>query len=147
MSDKKTKVSKNRRKSRELVVKAIYRNMLNESDIKQIIADAKTDPDYVKTDETYFRELLTGVTTNLDELDAEIKQFIDRDIKELSPVEHAILRTAGYELMFDISIPYKVAINEGIELAKRYGGLDGHKYINGVLDKMAAKARPHELTK
>jgi len=112
MSDKKTKVSKNRRKSRELVVKAIYRNMLNESDIKQIIADAKTDPDYVK-----------------------------------SPVEHAILRTAGYELMFDISIPYKVAINEGIELAKRYGGLDGHKYINGVLDKMAAKARPHELTK
>lgn len=146
-SGKKTKVSKNRRKSRELVVKAIYRNMLNESDIKQIIADAKTDPDYVKTDEDYFRALLNGVTSNLAELDTEIKQYIDRDIAELSPVEHAILRTAAYELLFDMTIPYRVAINEGIELAKRYGGLDGHKYINGVLDKMAANARPHELKK
>lgn len=143
----KSKVTNNRRKSRELVVKALYRNTLNESDIKQIVADAKTDPDYVKTDEEYFRTLLQGVIDQLDNLDAEIKQYIDRDISELSPVEHAILRIAGYELLFDVTIPYRVAINEGIELAKRYGGLDGHKYINGVLDKMAAKARPHEFKK
>ena len=74
-----------------------------------------------------------------------ISQFIDRKIDELSPIEHAVLRISGYELMFDVSIPYRVAINEGVELAKTYGGIDGHKYINGVLDKIAAQVRPQEF--
>lgn len=144
---KKVKTSQNRRKSRELALKAIYRSMLNSGELKQIALDAKDDPDYNKTDEAYFKQLLAGVTENTEKLDQEIASFIDRKIDELSPVEHAILRISSYELFFDVSIPYRVAINEGVELAKTFGGADGHKYINGVLDKLAAVARPQEFKK
>lgn len=142
---KKVKTSQNRRKSRELVLKAVYRGMINASDLKQIIADAKEDPEYIKADEAYFKHLLDGVTAKINELDKQIAIFIDRKIQELSPVEHAILRISSFELMFDSTIPYRVAINEGVELAKLYGGADGHKYINGVLDKVAEVARPQEF--
>ena len=142
---KKVKTSQNRRKSRELVLKAVYRGMINASELKQIISDAQEDPEYIKADETYFKHLLAGVTSKIDELDQQISVFIDRKIEELSPVEHAILRISSFELMFDMSIPYRVAINEGVELAKIYGGVDGHKYINGVLDKVAASTRPQEF--
>jgi len=136
---------KNRRKSRELAVKAVYRGMLNASDLKQIFRDMMEDPDYNKADEAYFKELLQAVTTNIEALDTKLGHFIDRPIAELSPVEHAILRISGCELMFDMSIPYRVVINEGVELAKIYGGVDGHKYINGVLDKLAADVRASEV--
>jgi transcription antitermination protein NusB len=142
---KKPKLSQNRRKSRELVLKAVYRGMINASELKQIVADAKDDPEYIKADEAYFMALLTGVTGKIGELDNQISMFIDRKMEELSPVEHAILRISSFELMFDMSIPYRVAINEGVELAKLYGGVDGHKYINGVLDKVAEIARPQEF--
>jgi N utilization substance protein B len=144
---KKRKTSQNRRKSRELVLKAIYRCMLNEGDIKQVFLDMKDDPDYTKADEGYFKLLLQGVVDKLAELDANISTFIDRTLDELSPIEHAILRVSSFELIYDMSIPYRVAINEGVELAKTFGGVDGHKYINGVLDKIAASARPQEFRK
>ena len=144
---KKAKVSQNRRKSRELVLKAVYRGMINASELKQIIADAKEDPEYIKADENYFKHLLEGVTGRVAELDSQISVYIDRKLEELSPVEHAILRISSFELMFDMNIPYRVAINEGVELTKLYGGIDGHKYINGVLDKVAASARPNEFGK
>ncbi len=144
-SVKKPKLSQNRRKSRELVLKAVYRGMINAGEIKQIISDAQDDPEYIKADEAYFKHLLTGVTGKISELDQQISAFIDRKLEELSPVEHAILRISSFELMFDLSIPYRVAINEGVELAKLYGGADGHKYINGVLDKVAEVARPQEF--
>ena len=142
---KKPKTSQNRRKSRELVLKAVYRGMINAADLKQVMLDAKEDPEYIKADEAYFKQLLEGVTGKTSELDSQVAVFIDRKIDELSPVEHAILRISSYELMFDMSIPYRVAINEGVELAKLYGGVDGHKYINGVLDKIAAQTRPQEF--
>jgi transcription antitermination protein NusB len=142
---KKPKLSQNRRKSRELVLKAVYRGMINASELKQIIIDAKEDPEFIKADEAYFKHLLEGVTSKITELDVQVATFIDRKITELSPVEHAILLISSYELMFDNTIPYRVAINEGVELAKIYGGIDGHKYINGVLDKIAATARPQEF--
>lgn len=142
---KKPRTSQNRRKSRELVLKAVYRGMINASELKQIIADAKEDPEFVKADEAYFRHLLDGVNSKIEELDSQIAAFIDRKVEELSPVEHAILRISSFELMFDATIPYRVAINEGVELAKLYGGADGHKYINGVLDKVAAAVRPQEF--
>lgn len=137
--------TKNRRKSRELVLKAVYRGMLNESELSQIFRDMTDDPDYNKADEAYFRQLLQGVTTNLIAIDDKLVNFIDRPLVELSPVEHAILRIAGCELMFDSTIPYRVVINEGVELAKIFGGTDGHKYINGVLDKFAADVREAEV--
>ena len=144
---KKSKHGQNRRKSRELALKAAYRSMVNAADLKQIFMDMKEDPEYAKADEAYFRQLLEGSTDRKDELDRQIALFIDRKLDELSPIEHAILRLSTFELMFDASIPYRVAINEGVELAKLYGGADGHKYINGVLDKVAAETRPSEFGK
>ena len=141
----KGKGSKNRRKSRELALKALYCNRMNASDVKQLRLDSLDDPEYHKADEGYFKQLLTGVLENTEAVDGMISQFVDRKIEELSPIEHAVLRISGYELMFDMSIPYRVAINEGVELAKTYGGIDGHKYINGVLDKIAAQVRPQEF--
>lgn len=141
----KKSVSQNRRKSRELVLKAVYRGMLNKSTLTSVFRDMTDDPDYKKADEAYFKHLLEAVTTHNEELDKNLAHFIDRPITELSPVEHAILRISGCELIYDLSIPYRVVINEGVELAKLYGGTDGHKYINGVLDKMAVEVRVTEV--
>ncbi|MDZ4141090.1 MAG: transcription antitermination factor NusB [Methylotenera sp.] len=141
----KKNTGKNRRKSRELVMKAVYRSMLNQSGIEPILRDMIDDPDYNKADEAYFKSLLEAVTAHVNELDEKMANFIDRQVTELSPVEHAILRISCCEMMFDMSIPYRVVINEGVELAKIYGGVDGHKYINGVLDKLATDVRVAEV--
>lgn len=145
LGTKPKKVGKNRRKSREIVVKAVYRGMLNASELKLVLRDMADDPDYNKADEAYFKQLLALVMDNMEALDEKITQFVDRQMSELSPIEHAILRVSGAELIYDMSIPYRVAINEGVELAKIYGGTDGHKYINGVLDKLAMDVRALEI--
>ncbi|CAM8302275.1 transcription antitermination factor NusB [Candidatus Methylopumilus planktonicus] len=144
---KKKKLVNNRRKSRELVMKSIYRGILNQFDINQIKKDIKDDPDYLKADEVFYHQLFDGIMNNMDQLNNEISSFIDRPIEKLSPIEHSILCISVYELMYDALIPYKVAINEGVELAKTFGGIDGYKYINGVLDKVAGKRRPLEFLK
>ncbi len=141
----KSKTGKSRRKSRELAMKAIYRGMLNQSDMSAVLRDMTEDPDYNKADEVYFKQLLDAVTSHVAALDEKMALLIDRKVSELSPIEHAILRISSCELMFDMSIPYRVVINEGVELAKIYGGTDGHKYINGVLDKLAADVRSAEV--
>lgn len=139
------KVSKNRRKSRELALKGLYQGLLNQSDIQKIRRDLIDDPDFKHVDEDYLKQLIEGVKANQEAIDAKLLQFIDRALHELSPVEHAILYISSYELIYDMSIPYRVAINEGVELAKIYGGTDGHKYVNGVLDKLAAVVREQEF--
>jgi N utilization substance protein B len=144
---KKKKLVNNRRKSRELVMKSIYRGILNQFDVNQIKKDIKDDPDYLKADEVFYQNLFDGVISNMDQLNSEISNFIDRPIEKLSPIEHSILCISIYELIYDATIPYKVAINEGVELAKTFGGIEGYKYINGVLDKVAEKKRPLEFSK
>lgn len=139
------KASRNRRKSRELVLKGLYRLFLNSGGVDEILRDLADDDDYTHADEDYFLTLLRGVAEQVTQLDQQISPLLDRQISELSPVEHAILCIAGYELIHDRSIPYRVAINEGVELAKRYGGTDGHKYVNGVLDRLAAEVRSGEF--
>jgi transcription antitermination protein NusB len=139
------KPSRNRRKSRELVLKGLYRLFISGSNAEDILLDLAEDDDYAHADEAYFRFLLRGVMTEIAQLDQQIAPLLDRPLSELSPIEHGILCISGYELMHDPSIPYRVAINEGVELAKRYGGTDGFKYVNGVLDKLAAQARPEEF--
>lgn len=143
----KPKVSKNRRKSRELVLKGIYRALINQAEHKMVMRDLMDDPDYERADQDYLRQLLDGVLQHMPELDDRLGSFLDRTAAELSPIEHAILYLSAFELIHDPSIPYRVAINEGVELAKLYGGTDGHKYVNGVLDKLAAEARPSEVTR
>ncbi|HZV99725.1 MAG TPA: transcription antitermination factor NusB [Methylophilaceae bacterium] len=142
---KPAKTGRNRRKSRELALKGIYHGFLNKTELRQVIRELADDPDFDRADEDYLRQLLEGVTDNMAELDDRLGSFLDRPIAELSPIEHAILCISAYELIYDPSIPYRVAINEGVELAKLFGGTDGHKYVNGVLDKLAADARPSEF--
>lgn len=108
---KKKKLVNNRRKSRELVMKSIYRGILNQFDVNQIKKDIKDDPDYLKADEVFYQNLFDGVMSNMDQLNSEISNFIDRPIEKLSPIEHSILCISIYELIYDTTIPYKVAIN------------------------------------
>jgi N utilization substance protein B len=146
-SKPKPKPGKNRRKSRELVLKGIYCLFLGNGDVRATLRDLEEDEDYPRADPEYFRELMTGVAESVAQLDARLQPLLDRSISELSPIEHAILCISGYELVHDLSIPYRVAINEGVELAKLYGGTDGYKYVNGVLDKLAAEVRAGEVAR
>lgn len=145
MTEKESKPGRNRRLSRELALKGIYQQFLSGNSTSAILKSLAEESDYARADQAYCGTLIKGVTENLEGLDAKIGAFVDRKVSELSPIEHAILCIATYELAFDPAIPYRVAINEAIELAKRYGGADGHKYVNGVLDKMAADLRPQEI--
>ena len=98
-----------------------------------------------KSDVAYVRTLLNGAIDNAAALEAEISPFLDRPFAELSPIERGILMLSGYELMRELEVPYRVVINEAVELAKVYGGTDGHKFVNGVLDKLAARLRSIEV--
>jgi N utilization substance protein B len=118
---------------------------MNQSEVRKIIRDMADDVDFDRADETFFRQLIEGVAEHMQELERRIAVYVDREVAELSPVEHAILCLSAYELIHDPTVPYRVVINEGVELAKIYGGIDGHKYVNGVLDKLATEARPHEV--
>ncbi len=145
MSEQEAKPGRNRRLSRELVLKGLYQQFLSGNSAQQIMRDLAEDSAYARADQAYCRSLMNGVLDNLESLNAKLAGFVDRKVEELSPIEHAILCIAAYELAFDADIPYRVAINEAIELAKRYGGADGHKYVNGVLDRLAADLRPDEV--
>lgn len=89
--------------------------------------------------------MLSGTIHNADALRTELEPLLDRPLSELSPVEHAILLIGAFELSNHLEIPYRVVINEEVELAKSFGGIDGHKFVNGVLDKLAAKLRSQEV--
>ncbi|MCX7627564.1 MAG: transcription antitermination factor NusB [Methylophilaceae bacterium] len=145
MSGRTGKTSGNRRLSRELVLKGLYQQFLSGNPVDAILRDLAEDPSHARSDQDYCAVLLHGVVEHRRALDDKLARFIDRKITELSPIEHAILCIAAYELTFNPDIPYRVVINEAIELAKRYGGTDGHKYVNGVLDKLAADLRPQEV--
>jgi N utilization substance protein B len=144
-SKRKKKPLNNRRKARELAMKSIYRGLINNFDLNQIKKDIKDDPDFLLSDETLFLKLLNGVYENFDLLKDEIETYLDREYDELSPIELAILYCSLYELKFSLDVPYKVVINEAIEITKSFGGTDGFKFVNGILNKAANKHRKTEL--
>ena len=137
----------NRRKSRELVMKSVYRGLVNQIDITQIKKDIQDDPDFIRADQDLYEEILSGVFKNIDSLKQEIESYIDRSYKELSPIELSIIYFSLYELKYSMSVPYKVIINEAVEIAKTYGGADGYKYINGILNQAAKANRVNEVKK
>ena len=137
----------NRRKSRELVMKSVYRGLVNQIDITQIKKDIQDDPDFIRADEDLYEEILSGVFKNIDSLKQEIESYIDRSYEELSPIELSIIYFSLYELKYSMSVPYKVVINEAVEIAKTYGGADGYKYINGILNQAAKVNRVNEVKK
>ena len=136
-----------RRRAREFALQAIYQWLLNESAAETLLAQLKEQKEFPKADQALAEALLRGVISNADALRELLTPLLDRKIKELSPVEHALLLLSAFELRDHADTPYRVIINEAIELAKSFGGTDGHKYVNGVLDKLAAELRPNEIRK
>jgi transcription antitermination protein NusB len=130
-----------RHKARHFAVQAIYQWQFGTAPIEEIHAHFSVNNNPKKVDVVYFAELLNGVINNLVTIDEQIKSFLDRNILELDHVELAILRIATYELLFRFDIPYKVIINEALELTKIFGSKEGFKYVNGILDNVAKKVR------
>ncbi|MEZ5523412.1 MAG: transcription antitermination factor NusB [Pseudomonadales bacterium] len=130
-----------RRKARQLAMQALYQWELASASLVAIELEFREDNDMKKVDADYFSELLHRVPAMKSELDDLIRPLLDRDIGELTPVELTILRLSGYELLKRPDVPYRVIINEGVELAKTFGATDGHKYVNGILDKLARELR------
>lgn len=128
-----------------MAVQALYSWQMADMPLSDIEAQFRTDNDFSKVDGAYFHELLTGVPRNLTELDGYLDGVLDRPVKDVDPIELAVLRIGVYELSKRIDVPYKVVINEGIEMAKIFGATDGHKYVNGILDKLAPRLRSVEV--
>jgi N utilization substance protein B len=134
-----------RHRAREFALQGLYQWLLNNEDAGAIDAHIREAHGFDKADKEHFDSLLHGAIKQSIQLREEITPFIDRTVAELSPIEHAALLIGAFELKNHIEIPYRVVINEAVELTKSFGGQDGHKYVNGVLDKLAAKLRVVEV--
>jgi len=141
---KKPSLRKQRRYARERATQALYQQMLNPTAVDLLEAQFMEDPFMLRVDLSLFRAIIRGVSQNAAMLDQEIEPFLDRALSELDPIEHAILRLGAYELAFNPETPRAIVINESVELAKRFGASEAHRYINGVLDQLADHLRPDE---
>ncbi len=135
----------NRRIARELVLRALYQWQLTGDDYAKLLVQAEEAEEYPQANTVFLKGLLDGILKEAAMLDAALAPHLDRKVEELSPIEHGVLLLGAYELSHSLDVPYKVAINEAVELAKRYGGTDGHKFVNGVLDKLAKETRQVEI--
>ena len=134
-----------RHRAREFVLQGLYQQQLSGNAPDAIRAQIGEAPGFSNADGAYFDELWTGVTAEFDDLVTLCGPLLDRRAAELSPIERAVLAIGAWEMKHRLEIPYRVVINEAVELAKSYGGTDGHKFVNGVLDKLAASLRASEL--
>lgn len=130
-----------RSRTRDLIVQALYQMQIAGHDEAELLAQFHERPDYQRVDKAYFDEILGGICTHITALEEDIDALADRPIDQLDPVERGILLLGFYELRSKPDIPYKVVINESVNLAKRFGAVDGHKYINALLDRAAKKLR------
>lgn len=134
-----------RRKARRFALQALYQWQLAGQPLHEIEAHFRAENDMRKVDVVYFHELLVGVPRRVDEIDALFEPALDRRLQELSQIEKVILRIGTFEMLERLDVPYRVVINEGIELAKVFGAEDSFKYVNGVLDKVARRCRQTEI--
>ncbi|PXX89399.1 transcription antitermination factor NusB [Marinobacter vulgaris] len=134
-----------RRRARALAMQGLYQRHFSKSSITDIESEFIVDNDMSKVDTAYFRDLLRGVHREQAELDRLLEPFLDRPIHEVDAIELAIVRLGAYELKHRLDVPYKVVINEGIEMAKRFGGTEGHKFVNSLLDKLSHRLRLAEI--
>jgi len=130
--------------ARRAAVQALYQALVNEQELAQDELDFVTAENSDKMDLKYFTTLVKGVSKELNFIDSELSFAVDRAIASVDPVESSILRLAVYEFVYCPEVPYRVVLNEAVELAKTLGGEQGHKYVNGVLDKMGSKLRAVE---
>ncbi len=132
-----------RRRSREFALQGIYQWLLTNNDPDKIDLEIYQMEEFPESDSDFYRSLFHGAVENFTALEEVYKKHLDREPANLSPVERAILLIGTYELSHTVT-PYRVIINEGVELAKSFGGTDGFRYVNGVLDKLVPELRPHE---
>lgn len=135
-----------RHKARRFAMQGLYQWQMTGTTVRDIESQFLEENDMKKVDMEYFRELMSGVVKQTDALDEAFVVHADRAVKEIDPVTLAILRIASFELKDRIDIPYRVVINEAIELAKIFGSEDSHRYVNGVLDKLAQDFRALEFS-
>jgi len=133
-----------RRRSREFALQGLYAWLVSKAEPGAIASQFADAQGMARADQAFFSQLLDGAISKASELDVAMQPALDRAPSDLSPVEHAVLLLAVYELMNFPEVPYRVVINEAVELAKSFGGTDGHKYVNGVLDKLARSLRPDD---
>ncbi len=133
-----------RKKARRYAVQGIYQWHLSGNPIKDIEFQFLETINSKKVDVEYFQEILVNTLTGITEIDELLTPILDRELNEVNPVEMAIIRLACYELMSRLDVPYKVVINEALELSKTFGATEGHKFVNGVLDKLAHQLRKME---
>ncbi|HEX5959666.1 MAG TPA: transcription antitermination factor NusB [Rhodanobacteraceae bacterium] len=135
-----------RSRARRRAVQALYAWELGGNPMRKVIDDFRSEQDMQIADLEYFEDLLRGVESQCAELDAGLAPFLDRDIERVDPIERAVLRLAAYELKQRLDVPYRVVLNEAVEVCKRFGSEQGHTYVNGVLDKLARQWRTGEST-
>ena len=133
-----------RRRSRELVLQGLYQWIYTGASAADVLKNLAEMETFKSAEREFLEEELRGVIGDAEDLKPRVEPFADRKWKDISPVEQAILLIGAWELVHRPEIPYRVTINEAIELGKRFGGTDGHKYVNGVLDRLAAAVRPDE---
>lgn len=134
-----------RHHARQYALQAIYQWQLSGTPIQEIETQFVKYHATKRVDLDYFKAIITGVAHHTDELDQHFAGFLDRKIEEVDPIELTILRIATYELAKRLDVPYRVIINEGLELAKKFGSIEGYKFINGVLDRTARQLRAREM--
>ena len=137
-----SKSSGARSRARELIVQTLYQRQISGHDLVELLRQFHDRPDYARVDKAYYDNALKAICAETDALETSIQEFADRPLAQLDPVERGILLLGFYELTEQLDVPYKVVINESVNLAKRFGAIDGHKYINALLDRAAAKLRP-----
>ncbi|MEX2494809.1 MAG: transcription antitermination factor NusB [Woeseia sp.] len=133
-----------RSRARELVVQALYQMQIAEHDKRELFAQFRERPDYLRVDQAFFDEALGGIFDNRALLEEHAAKFLDRPLAQLDPVERGVLLLGFYELEWRREIPYRVVINEAVNLSKRFGSVDGHKFVNAVLDRAAGEGRQGE---
>ena len=134
-----------RRRSRELALQGLYQWLYTGDSASQVLQNLSEMEGFAKADNDFLEAELRGVIGEAPRLREQLEPLADRKWDEVSPVERGILLIGAWELMHQREIPYRVTINEAIELGKRFGGTDGHKYVNGILDRLAAAVRPGEV--
>ncbi|MBL8309646.1 MAG: transcription antitermination factor NusB [Burkholderiales bacterium] len=134
-----------RRWAREFAVQALYEWLVAGHETASIRLRTEGETDFKRCDRDFYRDLWAGVTAEADGLTAMIQPHVDRPLPQISPIERSIVLIGAWELHHRLDIPYRVVINESVELAKTFGGTDGHKWVNGVLDKLAPTLRADEV--
>ena len=134
-----------RHRAREAIIQALYQWELSGYPLTQVVAMFRVDNDLKRADTAFFHDALSAIDLNHDTLVDALKPNLSREFAELTPIEHNILLLGAYELSCRIDIPFRVVISEAVALSKKFGATDGHKFVNGVLDQLAAKARAIEV--